>query len=338
MPTFKRPDALRATLDALIRVDYPHDLYEVIVVDDGSGDSTAEVVGELTANGHPITYIHQENAGVACARNVGAARARGKLLIFLDDDILVKRDHVKRHLAVREQYGDCLVNGHWEFSPETRAALESTPFGRYRLEIEDWVKTGIEKEEIRDGRLRPSGVTACNLSISAKLFRRLGGFDEAFPFAGCEDQDFSHRAKLAKCTFIYDPGIRLLHNDERVTLEQFCARQRRGALTSVFLVARHPDEFADRRLLVDNTPITSYDPLLLVIKKVLKSVASTHVARAAADAARRLLEQIAPESTALRRLYTAIVGVHVFMGVREGLRRLPKTGAAAATRRRCTRA
>src|SRR5450759_1312526 len=71
VPTFKRPDTLRATLDALIHLDYPKDLYEVIVVDDGSGDSTRDVVVESAAAEPSVRYIAQENTGVARARNVG---------------------------------------------------------------------------------------------------------------------------------------------------------------------------------------------------------------------------------------------------------------------------
>lgn len=341
VPTFRRPGVLRATLDALVHLDYPQDLYEVIVVDDGSADSTPDVIEQFSAVKSPIICVMQENSGVARARNVGAARASGELLIFLDDDILVESDHVERHLATHQRYGECLVNGHWEFPCGMRRTLESTPFGRFRVEIEDWLRREIHKQKPRaDGTLRLSGVTGCNLSISAELFRKLGGFDESFPFAGYEDQEFAHRAQRAGCIFIYDPAIRLLHNDERVTLEQFCARQRRGALTSVFLVARHPEEFADRRLLVDNAPITRYDPPRMVVKKVVKSLASTRVARAIADGARRMLEYIAPESAVLRRLYTAIVGVHIFRGVREGLQRLPEARASvvAATRARYARA
>ena len=334
--THRRPQALRETLVRLQALDYPRAQYEVIVVDDGPDHSTRRMVAELGAGDVAITYLAQQNAGVARARNLGAARARGELLIFLDDDILVEPDHVARHLAVRETYGDCLVNGHWEFAPELMALLQQTPFGRFRLGVEDWVKAGISKEPIGDGRLRPSGVTACNLSISASRFRAIGGFDESFPFAGCEDQDFSYRSARAGFEFVYDPAIRLLHNDQRVDLQQFGARQRRGALTSTYLVARHPEAFADRALLLENAPATRFDPARLRAKKWLKRLYSTRLVMGLAVLISRALERLAPESRLLARIYTMTIGAHIFMGIREGLARLPeaRVAAVAAAQRR----
>ncbi len=265
---------------------------------------------------------------MATARNHGAEAARGELLIFIDDDIIVFPDHVKRHLQAREAHGDCLVNGHWEFSPETRAALEQTPFGRYRIEIEDWVKGGIDKVPLPDGRLSPREVTAANLSISAATFHSLGGFDQSFPFAGCEDQEFSHRARQAGCTFVYDPAIRLLHNDGRVSLEQFGERQRRGAITAVHLAARHPADYVRRPLLVENGPLSRSDPPLRMLKKAVKHAYATAPGLAAASALARVLERVAPGSGLLRRVYTMTLGAYIFRGIQDGLVALPEVRSA----------
>jgi GT2 family glycosyltransferase len=328
VPTFRRPEALRETLQALSALESQPDAYEIIVVDDGSGDTTPEVVHAFAGAPGAITYLAQQNGGVAKARNTGAAAARGELLIFLDDDILVEPDHIDRHLAVRAQYGDCLVNGHWEFSAATRAALEETPFGRFRINVEDWVKTAISKEPLQDGRLRPDGITAANLSISAARFHELGGFDEGFPFAGCEDQDFSYRAHAAGCTFVYAPEIRLGHNDERLTLNLFAARQRRGAHTAVYLVARHPEEFAERALVLENAPLTRFDPWRMKFKKSMKAAYSSTAGLTLAALIIKQLETHAPRARVLTRLYTMTLGAHIFLGIRDGLSELPEARAA----------
>ena len=329
VPTFKRPAALAETLAALVALDYPSDRYEVIVVDDGSDESTRDVVDRFGARGPSIAYLAQPSRGVASARNLGASHARSDLLIFLDDDMLVEPDHLRRHLATRKQHDGCLLNGRWEFSPAVRDELERTPFGRFRLGLEDWVKTAITMEPLGDGCFRPSGVTACNLSISARLFASLGGFDESFPFAGCEDQEFSHRAQNAGSTFVYDPGILLGHNDDRVDFDRFCARQWRGAVTSVYLVHRHPEAFADRALLLENAQITPFDPFRLRAKKLMKSIYGSRAGLLAARLLQRVLERIAPDSQALQRVHTMTVGAYIFLGVREGLARHPDVSALA---------
>jgi GT2 family glycosyltransferase len=328
IPTYRRPEALRATLAAATRLEHPKDDYEIVVVDDGADGATRAVVESFGADDAPrAAYASQPNSGVATARNHGARLATGELLIFLDDDMLVWPDHIAQHLATRERYGDCLVNGHWEFSAQTRAALEETPFGRFRIDVEAWVKTAISKRPIGEHCVEPSGVTAANLGIRRDLYWDLGGFDEAFPVAGCEDQDFSHRAASAGCRFVYNYDIRLEHNDRRVTLEQFCARQERGAVTAVYLAAKHPDDFAGRALIVENRPSDDADPIRLRAKKLAKRILALRPVLGLARGAIRVLERLAPRSRLLRRAYWAMFGVHIYRGVDQGLRELSPQSA-----------
>ncbi len=235
---------LPETLAALARLDYPQDKYEVIVVDDGSNDSTGEIVEKYKSEIRNLIYHFQENKGVATARNSGARLAQGEILIFNDDDIIVAPDLIGRHLKILDKYGKCLVNGHWEFAPEMTDDLKESPFGRFRLNTEVWVKEGIDKKSLADNLYEPSGVTACNLGMRREDFWKIGGFDENFPFAGCEDQEFSLRAGRAGYKFIYDYDLRLFHNDRRLSIEQFGERQRRGAITKVLLAVKYPKENA----------------------------------------------------------------------------------------------
>jgi len=321
IPTYRRADTLRHTLAAIASQDYPADRYEVLVVDDGPDPATKAVVAEFEGGPARITYLPQPNAGVAAARNHGARAATGDILIFLDDDIVVEPSHIRDHLSARAGRGDCLVNGHWEFSPETMAALAATPFGRFRIWVEDWVKQGVGMEPLDGTRVAPSGVTACNLSIAADSFWRLEGFDEAFPYAGCEDQDFSHRAKAAGHQLVYDHSIRLLHNDRRLDLRSFCERQRRGAFTAVVLAVRHPAE-RNRSLIRENTPPSRQDGPRLLVKKALKSILGRRRATEVVHAGISLLERVAPNSSLLRRAYWSTTGIYINRGVREGLTRV----------------
>lgn len=329
VPTFRRPEALRLTLAALLSQDYPADAYEVVVVDDGSGDQTAEVVLDLAGRDARIRYAPQPNSGVATARNNGAKAATGELLIFLDDDMLVEPEHIRAHLAAREHHGDCMVNGHWVFSDATRAALEQSPFGRYRIALEDRIRERIPKVALDDGRFEVASVTAANLGVSARTFARLGGFDERFPYAGYEDQEFAYRAREAGSRFIYDPAIRLQHNDERVTLEQFSRRYQRGAVTAVYLAAIHPDTYARTPLVLENAPVSRHDPARLRIKKALKLAFSRLGGGVALSLAISALERRSPQSSVLPRLYSSMLGLFIFRGVREGLRQIPQAREAA---------
>jgi GT2 family glycosyltransferase len=324
VPTFHRPEALRATLDALMELDFPRERYEVIVVDDGADPGTRALVEGVSDRSPRVAYLSQDHLGVATARNRGAAAAQSDLLVFLDDDIVVAPDHLERHLQDQATFGDVLVNGHWEFAPDISADLEGTPFGRFRMQVEEWVKEGIEKEPLSDGVLRPSGVTACNLGIRASTFARLGGFDESFPYAGCEDQDFSLRASAAGLPFVYDPRIDLQHHDRRLTLQQFGERQRRGAMTHVFLAGRHPTVRGQSEMLLENGPIRRGEPVRVSLKKLVKRALARPAGFALLRFAARCLETVAPNSGALKRLYWATLGVYIYAGIQDGLRAEPQ--------------
>lgn len=81
IPTYNRASVLSRAIDCVLAQTHPE--VELIVVDDGSSDNTAEVLARF---GDRITYIRQENRGVSAARNVGMVAAKGDWVAFLDSD------------------------------------------------------------------------------------------------------------------------------------------------------------------------------------------------------------------------------------------------------------
>lgn len=84
-PTYNRPDKLADCLESLSRQDYPHDRFEVIVIDDGS-DTPLQPVVTSFLDQLDLTLLKQTNAGPAAARNTGVEKAKGDFLVFIDDD------------------------------------------------------------------------------------------------------------------------------------------------------------------------------------------------------------------------------------------------------------
>ena len=77
--SFNGARTIRDCLDGLCRLDYPN--YEIIVVNDGSTDGTADI-----ARGYPCRLISTENCGLSSARNTGIKEAKGEIIAYLDDD------------------------------------------------------------------------------------------------------------------------------------------------------------------------------------------------------------------------------------------------------------
>nr|MDT0660627.1 bifunctional polysaccharide deacetylase/glycosyltransferase family 2 protein [Micromonospora sp. DSM 115978] len=92
VPAYNESANIAATVRSLMRSDYPR--LEVIVVDDGSTDGTADVVERLRLAG--VSVIRQANAGKPAALNAGIARARGDLLVLVDGDTVFEPDAVGR--------------------------------------------------------------------------------------------------------------------------------------------------------------------------------------------------------------------------------------------------
>ncbi|RZK34790.1 MAG: glycosyltransferase family 2 protein [Hymenobacter sp.] len=97
IPTYNRADFIAATLRSVLAQDFPY--FEVLVVDDGSQDNTAEVVGAFSDA--RLQYLPKQNAERGAARNYGLARAMGEYVIFLDSDDLFHPDHLRTlHTAI----------------------------------------------------------------------------------------------------------------------------------------------------------------------------------------------------------------------------------------------
>jgi GT2 family glycosyltransferase len=307
---------LRETLVALVSLDYDRSSYEVIVVDDGADKLTGTILGEFSGHGVEMVLESQDRCGAAVARNRGAHLAGGDLLLFVDDDMIVRPDHLRRHQQTRHRYGDVLVNGTWVFSPEVLRALRATPFGRFRIELEQRFQQQSIRTLLEDGCAEVRALSAFNLCLSREVFWDLGGFDQDFPFAGPEDQDFSLRARRAGWPLLLNTGIRCLHNDGCVTLHQYCAREERSAQGMPVLARKHPDEVGDIPYIRDNRPIEATDPPRLVIKKLVKAVLATRAVLPMLHRITAALEKLHLKEGMLRRLYSGLLGLHLFRGFR----------------------
>lgn len=189
IPTYARPERLRECLRALSAIEYDPNDFEVIVVDDGSPSvpgvpCVAEVVRAF-APGLPVVCHRQANAGPAAARNAGAALARGRYLVFTDDDCAPAGDWLKRFdeqfaLTPQAMLGGQVVN-----------ALPSDPFAAASQILTDYAYAASANRRCRVGGYWL--FMTANLAVPSRAFRRLGGFDESFPLPAGEDYDFCHR-------------------------------------------------------------------------------------------------------------------------------------------------
>lgn len=134
VPVYDVEDYLAACLQSLVRQTY-RDL-EVVVVDDGSTDGSAEIAERFCASDRRVRVVRQANAGLGAARNAGAAVATGELLAFADSDDLVVPDAYERLAAALDATGSAFASGNvLRFSSRgtAQAAFLARTFARTRL-------------------------------------------------------------------------------------------------------------------------------------------------------------------------------------------------------------
>lgn len=176
VPSFNRPDALRACLEALTQQTEPD--YEVIVVDDGSAKPLAPVAAGMAR----VRVIRQDNAGPAAARNRGAAEADAEFLAFTDDDCRPRPGWLSALRAGQAGNPDRLVGGYVE------NGLPQNPYATASQELCDFLYEWFGAETGDNPFF-----TTNNMGCDAARFHVLGGFDETFPLAAAEDRDFGLR-------------------------------------------------------------------------------------------------------------------------------------------------
>ncbi|BCX82140.1 hypothetical protein MIT9_P1725 [Methylomarinovum caldicuralii] len=184
---------LKRAIDSILAQTLPP--REVIVVDDGSTDASAEIAAGY---GAPVRVLRQQNRGAAAARNAGVAAARGNWIAFLDaDDYYYPRRLELAAEAVRRFPDADFVTADFDYRDEggnlLRRSLESTVLGA-RLLQENSPFVLMESRDFGVFIEDHFGDTH-TLTLPRETFLRLGGYPEGF--AVCEDVHFLIRLCLA---------------------------------------------------------------------------------------------------------------------------------------------
>ena len=194
VPVYNNPDDLRLCLSALL-VAATADC-EILVVDDASTDATASVPAGM---GIPVVTL-EKNSGPAAARNLGAARARGDILFFVDADVVVAPQAIERvRRFFVEHPGYAAVFGSYDARPACGRMVS-----RYRNLLHHFVH--------QQGRAEASTFWAACGAIRRAVFQEVGGFDaDRFPQPSIEDIELGYRLRAARHSIRLDRELQGTH-------------------------------------------------------------------------------------------------------------------------------
>ena len=237
IPTYNRLPMLLRVLEALDRqVDAPE--LEVVVINDGSKDATAETLSRLEEEG-PFGYRFiqrtQENSGPGRARNLGVTLARGSVVIFIGDDTVPEPRFVAEHARVHASHEDdpwvaCLGYTGWPDGEPVTAFMDyindyGLQFG-YRL---------IEHDTVVPFNF----FYTSNISISRQVIAA-HPFDTSFPAAAWEDIELAYRLDELGLKIHYNAHAVTRHHHP-MTVASFARRQFTVGRSGAIFLQKHPE-------------------------------------------------------------------------------------------------
>ena len=318
IPTYNRKNMLRETLESLAGQILPSGCFEVILIDDGSTDGTAEIAAEV----FPFTlrYFRQSNQGDAEARNLGAQQSQADFLVFLDDDILVEPGYLTHLIHAHDKRQKKIVVG------TCHLWLEETlpsPQNLHSSLASDRIDT-IAELPFRE-------VFSNNMSIRREAYFEIGMM-QGLGFPGSSmwcDLDFAYRAYQQGFAFGCSTRAVCWHRDYAArNLDTRKKRARTAAYRAVVLFQKYPELLSCVPMFSDKTPIDwTQDSAPVIARKLARSMASSSPALWSMELIVTTLEKHSPASAILPHLYRYIVGGYTFRGYREGLHKFGRIGA-----------
>ncbi len=212
--TYNRADSVVRLLRALDAQTLPAESFEVIVVDDESTVPVVPVVERAGLARMPLV-IRQLNGGPAAARDTGIRRATGRVIVVLDDDMIVAPEFLDEHLAMHAGTTRRVVLGRLRVPAGHRLQL----FERMQLALLDRLF-----DEVAAGRQRPAGkdVYTGNVSFLRADYLDVGGFDRSLRLS--EDAELGMRLEWAGAQVMLSERASAEHASDHASLDGWMQR------------------------------------------------------------------------------------------------------------------
>lgn len=225
--TYNGARTLRECLESLEALDYPH--FEIIVVDDGSTDSTQEILKAFPS----VRVITQPNRGLSAARNAGIEAATGEIVAFTDSDCVADRDWLYHIASFLQAHPEMAGVGGPNITP-----CED------RLEQKAVALAPGHATHVLLSQAEAEHVPGCNMAFRRDALIAVNGFDPVYRKAG-DDVDVIWRLQDAGYKVGFSTAAFVWHH-RRPTLRSYLKQQRGYGEAEALLLRRHPHRFNDR--------------------------------------------------------------------------------------------
>ena len=216
VPVYNVENYLRKCLNSIMAQTYKN--IEIVVVNDGSTDTSGEICKEFSGMDHRIIYIEQENAGLSAARNTGLNNMSGGYVTFVDSDDWIEQDYIETlYKKIVEYQADIAVGNYYSYNEDEETYYFHIYGDSYYEKVYDNVsifENLYESQEMKSFAL----ISACGKLYKAKLFDYLR-FDKG---KLGEDGYFNQKMYLSVNKVVYlNKGL-------------YAYRQRSGSITNTW--------------------------------------------------------------------------------------------------------
>lgn len=236
IPTFNRLTVLKQCLESLKNQILSKDRYEIVIIDDGS---TAEIKNDideiLNFQGIRYLYIKQNNCGPASARNEGIRNAKGDMVVFIGDDIIVDENFLQEHYEfhINNPIDNIAMLGHVRWSPEIRVSN----FMKW-LEISGFQ---FAYHVLTDGQeVNYNFFYACNISLKREYLLKNGLFNERFSYAAHEDSELGYRLGKLGMNLVYNSKAIGCHM-HKISFNESLLRMEKVGKSARIFAQLHPE-------------------------------------------------------------------------------------------------
>ncbi len=212
IPHYNLPDMLEKCIDSI--VDNTEQVsFEIIVVDNGSDNTSKELIDKL--EGYGVLYLrNRKNEGFARAVNRGIREAHGEYVLLLNNDTEVRGGWLQAMMAAQQETGAEIVGARLHY-PDGSVQHAGIVFDHEDIPSHIYAKGPSDLPMIYKRRYFQAVTAAC-MMVKRDVYLRLGGMDEGYR-NGWEDVDFCLRARQQGFRIVYEPGAELVHYTEQTS-------------------------------------------------------------------------------------------------------------------------
>lgn len=243
VPVYNGEKYLKKTIESIL--EQTHSNFELLLINDGSIDSSAKLIDALVTTDNRIKGFSKENGGVANARNHGVSLAKGELIAFCDQDDLWLPDKLEKQIPLFEKPNVGLVY--------CGAVVEALLYGK----TSKGSLANKQRGYVFDQLVQLNMLTCCTAVVRKKHLLKAGGFDDDLALMGVDDWHLWLKMSLI-CEFDFVPehlAVHVFHGDNYSSNDEKMHQAELVCLAKIKEFAKQFDKTAQWANIIQNLHI-----------------------------------------------------------------------------------